>query len=106
VFFDQKTLCRSNTNDNRDEQAANFHSDVIEVLLRFNYRVPNLDYAVVVFIIHSDIQIRNAQAIRRKFKDVMHKGVNWIGPGTPVFEIAKLVREHEVGAIPIGEMTS
>jgi len=38
-----------------------------------------------------------------KVKDVMHKGVDWVGPDTPVIEIAKLMQAHDVGAIPIGE---
>ncbi|MEW6642872.1 MAG: CBS domain-containing protein [Pseudomonadota bacterium] len=38
-----------------------------------------------------------------KVKDVMHKGVDWVGPDTPVTEIAKLMRGHDIGCIPIGE---
>src|SRR5437762_9994079 len=38
-----------------------------------------------------------------KVKDVMHKGVDWVSPETPVAEIAKLMQAHDVGAIPIGE---
>ena len=38
-----------------------------------------------------------------KVKDVMHKGVDWVSPDTPVTELAKLMRDHDVGAIPIGE---
>ena len=38
-----------------------------------------------------------------KFKDVMHKGVEWVSQDTPVTELAKLMREHDIGAIPIGE---
>jgi CBS domain-containing protein len=38
-----------------------------------------------------------------KVKDAMHKGVDWVSPDTPIFEIANLMREHDVGAIPIGE---
>ena len=38
-----------------------------------------------------------------KVKEVMHKGVEWVGPDTPIAEIAKLMRKHDVGAIPIGE---
>jgi CBS domain-containing protein len=38
-----------------------------------------------------------------KVKEAMHKGVEWVGPDAPVIEIAKLMREHDVGAIPIGE---
>jgi len=38
-----------------------------------------------------------------KVKDAMHKGVDWVSPDTPVNELAKLMRDHDVGAIPIGE---
>ena len=38
-----------------------------------------------------------------KVKEVMHKGVDWVSPDTPVTELAKLMREHDIGAIPIGE---
>jgi CBS domain-containing protein len=38
-----------------------------------------------------------------KVKEAMHKGVEWVGPDTPIVELAKLMRKHDVGAIPIGE---
>jgi CBS domain-containing protein len=38
-----------------------------------------------------------------KVKDAMHKGVDWVSPETPVTELAKLMREHDIGAIPVGE---
>jgi CBS domain-containing protein len=38
-----------------------------------------------------------------KVKDAMHKGVDWVSPDTPVTELAKLMREHDIGAVPIGE---
>jgi CBS domain-containing protein len=38
-----------------------------------------------------------------KVKEVMHKGVDWVSPDTPVIEIAKLMRGHDIGCIPIGE---
>jgi CBS domain-containing protein len=38
-----------------------------------------------------------------KVKDVMHKGVEWVGPDTPVTEIAKLMLKYDIGSIPIGE---
>jgi len=38
-----------------------------------------------------------------KVKEAMHKGVDWVSPETPVTELAKLMREHDIGAIPIGE---
>ncbi|MCK6449325.1 MAG: CBS domain-containing protein [Alphaproteobacteria bacterium] len=38
-----------------------------------------------------------------KVKEAMHKGVEWVDPDTPVIELAKLMRKHDIGAIPIGE---
>lgn len=38
-----------------------------------------------------------------KVKEAMHKGVDWVGPETPIADIARLMREHDIGAIPIGE---
>src|SRR5213592_2076183 len=38
-----------------------------------------------------------------KVKDVMHKGVDWVSPNTHVTVLAKMMREHDIGCIPIGE---
>ena len=38
-----------------------------------------------------------------KVKEVMHKGVDWVGPDTPITDIAKLMSQYDVGSIPIGE---
>lgn len=38
-----------------------------------------------------------------KVKEAMHKGVDWAAPDTPLAELAKLMRQHDIGAIPIGE---
>ena len=38
-----------------------------------------------------------------KVKDMMHKGVDWVGPDTPITEIAKLMQRHDIGCIPIGQ---
>jgi CBS domain-containing protein len=38
-----------------------------------------------------------------KVKDLMHRGVEWVAPTTPVTALAKLMRDSDVGAIPIGE---
>ena len=38
-----------------------------------------------------------------KVKEVMHKGVDWVSPDTPIAELAKLMRGHDIGCIPIGE---
>ncbi len=38
-----------------------------------------------------------------KVKEAMHKGVDWVSPDTPITELAKLMSQHDVGSIPIGE---
>lgn len=38
-----------------------------------------------------------------KVREVMHRGVEWCGPDTPIPEIARLFREKDIGAVPIGE---
>jgi len=38
-----------------------------------------------------------------KVKEVMHKGVDWVSPNTPIIELAKLMRGQDIGCIPIGE---
>jgi CBS domain-containing protein len=38
-----------------------------------------------------------------KVKQAMHKGVHWVEPGTSVSQLARLMREHDIGAIPVGE---
>lgn len=38
-----------------------------------------------------------------KVNEAMHPSVHWVEPGTPVVEIAKLMRDHDIGAVPVGE---
>lgn len=38
-----------------------------------------------------------------KVKEAMHKGVDWVDPQTPIAELAKLMRDNDIGSIPIGE---
>lgn len=38
-----------------------------------------------------------------KVKKAMHQGVVWVSPDTPVTEVARKMRESDVGAIPVGE---
>lgn len=38
-----------------------------------------------------------------KVRDAMHRGVEWASPATSIAELAKLMRRHDIGAIPIGE---
>lgn len=38
-----------------------------------------------------------------KVKDVMHEGVAWVSPDEPVSKVAAIMRDKDVGAIPVGE---
>jgi CBS domain-containing protein len=38
-----------------------------------------------------------------KVKNSMHKGAEWVSPDTPVKVLANVMREQDIGAIPIGE---
>jgi CBS domain-containing protein len=38
-----------------------------------------------------------------KVKKAMHKGVVWVTPDTPLTDIAKKMREEDIGALPVGE---
>jgi CBS domain-containing protein len=38
-----------------------------------------------------------------KVKDIMHGGVTWVSPKTPVSEIARKMRDGDIGAMPVGE---
>ena len=38
-----------------------------------------------------------------KVKEAMHNGVEWAAPQTPIPEIARRMRDLDIGAIPIGE---
>lgn len=38
-----------------------------------------------------------------RVKQIMHKGVEWVSPSTPVTTLAKKMLNLDVGAIPVGE---
>ena len=38
-----------------------------------------------------------------KVKDVMHCGVEWVEPHTPIAEVARKMRDEDIGAVPVGE---
>lgn len=38
-----------------------------------------------------------------KVREAMHRGAKWVSPETTVPELARLMREHDIGAIPIGD---
>jgi CBS domain-containing protein len=49
---------------------------------------------------HFDLQ-REEYAM--KVRNSMHKGVEWVTPDTPVKVLANIMREQDIGAIPVGE---
>lgn len=38
-----------------------------------------------------------------KVTSVMHEGVQWVSPSTSIAEIARIMRDHDIGAVPVGE---
>lgn len=38
-----------------------------------------------------------------KVKDVMHKGAKWVAPDTLVSEVARMMKDLDIGAVPIGK---
>ena len=36
-------------------------------------------------------------------REIMHKGVEWVAPNTPVAVLAKKMSDRDIGAIPVGE---
>ena len=38
-----------------------------------------------------------------KVKDVMHQGAEWVEPQTPIAEVARKMRDMDIGSIPVGE---
>lgn len=38
-----------------------------------------------------------------KVREAMHEGVEWVEPTTPIQTLAQSMREHDIGAIPVGE---
>jgi CBS domain-containing protein len=38
-----------------------------------------------------------------KVKDVMHRGVTWVEPDTPLREVARKMRDDDIGSVPVGE---
>jgi len=38
-----------------------------------------------------------------KVKDVMHRGVEWVGPQTTITEIARKMLDEDIGSVPVGE---
>ncbi|MDP1731007.1 MAG: CBS domain-containing protein [Devosia sp.] len=38
-----------------------------------------------------------------KVRDAMHEGVTWVEPNTSVAALARMMRDEDIGSIPIGE---
>ena len=38
-----------------------------------------------------------------KVKDAMHKGGQWVPPETPISDIAKKMRDLDIGCVPVGQ---
>ena len=38
-----------------------------------------------------------------KVKDAMHKGAEWVTPETPVADLARKMKDLDIGALPVGE---
>ena len=38
-----------------------------------------------------------------KVKDVMHKGAGWVSPQTSLSQVAQLMKDLDIGALPVGE---
>jgi CBS domain-containing protein len=38
-----------------------------------------------------------------KVREMMHKGVQWVAPDTPVATLARKMKQYDVGALPVGE---
>jgi len=38
-----------------------------------------------------------------KVKDCMHRGVAWVGPETSLKQLAQMMRDEDIGCIPIGQ---
>ena len=38
-----------------------------------------------------------------KVRDAMHPGVTWVGPETSIRDLARTMRDEDIGSIPVGE---
>ncbi len=38
-----------------------------------------------------------------KVKEAMHKGVKWVSPDTPLSTLASMMRQYDIGTLPVGE---
>ena len=38
-----------------------------------------------------------------KVSEAMHKGVNWVTPDASLAQVTKIMKDNDVGAVPVGE---
>jgi CBS domain-containing protein len=38
-----------------------------------------------------------------KVKDVMHRGAAWVEPATSIQDVARMMRDNDIGSVPVGE---
>lgn len=38
-----------------------------------------------------------------KIEQAMHKGAEWVAPDTPIKQIARIMKDKDIGAVPVGE---
>ena len=83
--------------------AASMPSQCVAEICRHSLISPTTGKSVARSCIPSSALELKQRRSTKIVKDAMHKGVDWVSPDTPVTELAKLMRDHDVGAIPIGE---
>jgi CBS domain-containing protein len=47
--------------------------------------------------------ILSERSLPMQVREIMHKGVEWVAPNTPVAVLAKKMSDRDIGAIPVGE---
>lgn len=52
---------------------------------------------------NATLQCQKGEFTTMKVKSLMHEGVVWVSPDTPVAEVASKMKEQDIGAIPVGE---
>src|SRR3977135_1857557 len=50
-----------------------------------------------------DLYWLSRRRLLMKVKDVMHRGVEWVGPQTTITEIARKMLDEDIGSVPVGE---
>lgn len=38
-----------------------------------------------------------------KISEIMHRGVEWVSPSTKLSEVAQIMKEKDIGAVPVGK---